>query len=71
MLNNLTASHSHLRFTEIYIALKGSLPQMSKNFGLRRVFDQTRCTVKENFKSRGPIIDVYTDAPADVVTVLL
>ena len=51
--------------------LKASLPQMSKDFSLRRIFDQTCYIIKENVvKNGGPIIDVCTGAPPDVVTAL-
>ena len=44
---------------------------MTKDFGLRRIFDQTYYTTKENVvKNGGPKIDVCTGAPPDVVTAL-
>ena len=43
---------------------------MTKDFGLRRLFDQTYYTTKENVKNGGPKIDVCTGAPPDVVTAL-
>ena len=51
---------------------KASLPQMLKDFDLRRIFDQTYCTIKENdVKNGGPVADACTGVPPDVVTVLV
>ena len=44
---------------------------MSKDFSLRRIFDQTYYIIKENVvKNGGSIIDVCTRASPDVVTAL-
>ena len=48
--------------------LKAFLLQMLKDFSLRRIFDQTYYTIKENVKNGIPIIDVYARAPPNVVT---
>ena len=52
--------------------LIASLPQMSKDFSLRRILDQAYYTIKKNVvKNGGSVLDVYTGAPPDVVTALV
>ena len=51
---------------------KASLLPMSKDFSLRRIFDQTYYAITENVvETGGLIIDVCTGAPPDVVTALV